>query len=211
MDRRQFLGGTGGLALAAALLPRSAAAAVSCFSVHNAKLRCTAGIRATPPIDPQPCRALTWASCISYMLRGYGANITDRSVLDRYGLDTTCTERSGDDAARLMAAAGTWQDDYGRRFLVLTRRLPTLTDGHMTLDSARPIITRLTRQPILCSSGAHSMLLTELVYDDSMITQLKVTEATVRDPWTETPQLRALTDRELATPVSLVSLSIRAL
>lgn len=197
--------------MAAALVPKSVDAAVSCFSIHNAKVRCTAGIRTTPPIDAQPCRALTWATCVSYMLRGYGANISEHTVLERYGIDATCNDPTGDDASLLMAAAGTWRDDYGRRFLVLTRRLPELSAGHLPMDEARPIISRLARQPILCGAAGHTTLLTELVYDDSMITRLKVTEATVRDPWTETPQLRALSDRELARPFSLVSLSIRAL
>lgn len=211
MDRRQFLSSAGGLGLVAALVPKPVDAAVSCFSVHNAKVRCTAGIPQSPPIAAQPCRALTWATCLTYMLQGYGANISEGTVLDRYASDGACTDPTGDDTALLMGAAGTWSDDYGRRFLVLTRRLPDLSAGHLSADDARLIISRLARQPVLCGAAGHTTLLTELVYDDSMITRLKVTEATVRDPWTETPQLRPLTDKELSKPFSMVSLSIRAL
>ncbi|MEM8958393.1 MAG: hypothetical protein AAGC86_11320 [Pseudomonadota bacterium] len=211
MDRRQFLSTAGGLGLVAALAPKPVDAAVSCFSVHNAKLRCTAGLLQSPPIAAQPCRALTWATCLSYMLQGYGANISERTVLDRYGKDGACTDPIGDETALLMGAAGTWRDDYGRRFLVLTRRLPDVSAGHLPVDDGRLIISRLARQPILCGAAGHTTLLTELVYDDSMITRLKVTEATVRDPWSETPQLRPLNDTELSKPFSMVSLSIRPL
>lgn len=211
MNRRHFLSCAGGLGLAAALAPAPSQAAVSCVSVHSAKSRCVAGIRTTPPIDPQPCRALTWATCLAYMLRGYGAEMSEETVLSRYDADGTCAASEGASLGNLMRAAGTWRDDFGRRFLVRTERLPDLAAGYLPRSDAQKIIARLSRQPVLCGAAGHATLLTELVLHDSTVLRLNVIEAQVRDPWTDQPNLRQLSSDELKGPSYLIALSVRPL
>lgn len=211
VDRRNFLTLALGTAAAATLAPNTARAGLACYPVHSAKSRCVAGLTGTPSIADQPCRSLTWATCLGYILSGYGANIHPRAILDRYKTDDRCETDTADSPARLMAAAGIWRDKYGRRFAVQTERLPDFAAGYLPMDKARRIITRLSRQPLLCGAAGHTTLLTEFAYDDSSITKLKITQAQVRDPWTETENLRALSPRELETPSYLVALSIRPL
>jgi len=210
MHRRGFLHGAGAAALTC-LVPLQAQARLSCYPIHNAKNRCVAGLTNTPPIDPQPCRELSWASCLCYMLSGYGANICNRSILARYGESETCGPARQSDASRLMGAAGIWKDNYARRFLIQTERLPDLHLGEMSLDKAQVLISRITRQPILCGSAGHTTLLTEISYVDGLLSRLQIRSAKVRDPWTSSENLRALSEDELETPAYLIGLSIRAL
>lgn len=145
------------------------------------------------------------------MLAGYGARLSEEAVLAHLNAPDACDAQTSVGATELLAAAGIWRDDLGRRFLVRTERLPDLRVGLLSLEAAQRIITRLSRQPVLCGAAGYTTLLTEVEYEDGVMTRLQMKAATVRDPWTETENLRRLSNAELARPSYLIALSVRPL
>ncbi|MCV6596584.1 MAG: hypothetical protein OIF40_05800 [Mangrovicoccus sp.] len=137
--------------------------------------------------------------------------MSSEAILARYGDSHECLAPSKTDEDRLMAAAGIWKDAYGRRFLLQPKRLSDLSHGEMPLAEAQTLISRITRQPILCGSAGHTTLLTEFTYVDGVFSRLQIRGGTVRDPWSGSENLRPLSDEELKTPAYLIALSIRPL
>lgn len=211
MDRRKFLTRLGSAGAVVVSQSGPAAAGMACVEEHSAKNRCTAGVSSIPPVPIQPCRSLSWASCLRYILEGYGARIEEAAILDRYGVYETCDLNPISDAQRLMAAAGTWYDMLGRGFSVQTDRLPNFAGGYLPRAGAERIFKRLARQPLLSGAAGHTVLLTEVTFVDGPITEVQIQRAKVRDPWVKTRNLRPLTIAELAEPSYLIGLSIRPL
>jgi hypothetical protein len=211
VNRRKFLAAAGvttALTLAAAPL-RAVTASQGCFRGAAGTVRCVSGFAGVPAMPPQPCRSLCWASCLAYMLQGYGAAIDLPDVLARYDLDGAC--RPHDDRRRLLRAAGTWTDTRGRPFLVQVTDLASLHGRHPLATGAGATLDRLARQPLLCGAAGHTTLITEIETTDGAVTWLRRERITVADPYAATPPVRDLTEDELAQPFWVLGLSLRAL
>lgn len=212
MNRRQFVA-AGAVAALAPALPageaRAVSASESCYYIDAYRVRCTTGFARVPAMPPQPCRALCWATCLAYMLRGYGARIDLADVLARYGLPAACGWR--DDRRLLLDAAGPWTDAGGREFLVRVTPHASLHEPKPRDPEVLDVLERLARQPVLCGAAGHTTLITDVAMLTDAMGGLHRERITVADPWTATPPVRDLGAEELEAPFWVLGLSIRAL
>jgi hypothetical protein len=199
-------GGAAAAVLAGARL-RADTSRASCYGAAMGPVRCVTGFPTVDAIPPQSCRALCWASCLAYMLQGYGADVAVPQVLARYRLDGGC--RADDDRVRLLQAAGTWTDARDRPFLVQVTELGSLHERYPAGASVLAVFDRMARQPMLCGAAGHTTLITEIETSDMVLSPLRRERITVADPYTGT--VRDLTEDELSRPFWVLGLSVRAL
>ncbi|MGB0658756.1 MAG: hypothetical protein ACPGNV_01165 [Mangrovicoccus sp.] len=145
---------------------------------------------------------------MAYVMSGFGAEVTTRSVLDRHKMSAQC--RPSNDLARIMGSMGQWYDDYGRKFLVEATRLPDIGLGYCHANQVEPIFERLGYQPLLIGTRGKTFVLTELKFAENPMIDFRVDELKVRDPWTGTPNRRILGPTDCAEPLFTVGLKIRA-
>lgn len=210
LTRREWLALAGAGILMRGAHPAEATPSKACYSLASGGVHCVAGFVDTPEMPAQPCRSLTWATCLAYLLRGYGADLDLPSVLARFGQGGDCAP-SSDHAARLSAASGGWRDDRGREFLVSVSELPQLSLKGTTSEAVEAAMTRLGRQPLLCGAAGHTTVITEITTIQGLIGGRRIKGITVRDPWAGAQSLRPLTTEELTTPFYVFALSVRVL
>ncbi|OSP53519.1 hypothetical protein [Pseudoruegeria sp. SK021] len=183
-----------------------AAASQACFRLDGV-VHCSAGFPVTPVMPPAPCSGMAWASCLAYLLRGYGADLDHRSVVARYGQGDGC---GGGQAPALAAAAGQWHDDQGRGFLVQITELPALDAAGSDPAAIPAVLARLKRQPLICGAAAHPTVLTEVRTATSRGGAVRMVRADVRDPLAE-GRTRPLSAAELQVPFYVLAVSVRVL
>jgi len=179
------------------------------------RIVCTTGFARTPEIAVQPCRAHAWATCLSYLLAGFGARLDPAAILARRGLAPGCTVPARPDAdagyAHLAASAGRWRDAENRAFLLKITELADFSPRYSRGPAFADLLARLGRQPVLCGAAGHATVVTEITTQASLGGWVRRDAVTVRDPYAPSHGLRRLTAAELAQPSYVVGISIRPL
>lgn len=209
MRRRVFLAGAAGLAATAGLPLAALQAGRGCYRLEGSAVICATGFVETPDIAPESCRPRCWATCLAYLLSGFGARIDTRDVLARNGLSGDCAP--GDDGALIRASAGEWRDSDGRGFLLAVSDLAPLSERYPTGPGFSELLDRLGRQPVLCGAAGHTTVVTEITTIDAPMTGFRREQVVVRDPYVPTHGLRPLTAAELAFSSYVLGIAIRAL
>ena len=207
MERRSLLAALAATGLIAPGAAASATSGTACSEGDDMLIRCSVGFSDLPPIPAQPCRALCWATCLAYILRGYGATVTEADVLAWHGLDGTCGPHS--DRSRIMASAGHWTDQAGREFLVAVSSLAGIDQWYVTDPRFPDLLDRLHRQPVLCGAAGHATVLTELRTSGDRFGRIWRDGARVLDPHAPTRGERDLTEAELERPGYVLGIAIR--
>ncbi|WP_138468294.1 hypothetical protein [Poseidonocella sp. HB161398] len=203
MKRRDILR-SGAAAVMAGFGPglARAGAALGCYQGRAGEVSCAVGFPDAPEIAALESRADCWAGCLAYVLEGYGARISAASVLRRMERAGT-----GGDARAIMAAAGYWTDDAGRRFWLSVRRLGDIRRSGGAAGAIQPLVDTLRRRPLIVGVTGHSMVLTEMRFSDAPFAPMRRGVLTLRDPWTGTANLRKLAAEE--APERLFAIDIR--
>lgn len=209
VKRRDMLLGVAAVGTAACLPGTGARAqsARACYRVHEAQVRCAAGFSETPDIETVACKELSWAACLAYLMRGYGAKMTVERVLDHFGMSADC--RPHRDDYMLRGAEGMWHDAAGRRFLVSMHERASLHERYPTGNGFTEALVSLARRPLLCGAAGYTTLITEVTTVEGTMTHLKCERITVRDPWQQASSLRALDPRELRDPFYVLEMTLR--
>jgi hypothetical protein len=209
MRRRVFLAGAAGLAATAGLPLAALQAGRGCYRLEGSAVICATGFVDTPDIAPEPCRPRCWATCLAYVLSGYGARVDTRDVLAHGGMTEDCAP--GDDGALIRASAGVWRDRAGREFLLDVSDLAPFSDRYPSGPGFTDLLDRLGRQPVLCGSAGHTTVVTEITTIDAPMSGFRRERVVVRDPYVASHGLRPLGPAELATRSYVLGITIRAL
>lgn len=179
------------------------------------RIVCTTGFARTPEIAVQPCRAHAWATCLSYLLAGFGARLDPAAILARQGSASGCIDPARPDAdagyAHIAASAGHWRDAGNRAFLLTVTDLADVSPRYARGPAFADLLARLGRQPVLCGAAGHATVVTEITTQASIGGWVRRGAVTVRDPYAPSHGLRRLTAAELAQPSYVVGISIRPL
>lgn len=204
---RRGVAGLAALALASKGVSAAQAVGHGCYEEKPGHVRCQVGFPSAPFIEPQACRPVCWANCVAYLLRGYGAKISVESVVQKIDVPGDCRRR--DDAALIMRAGGQWRDDTGRAFLVKMKRFRDIENGSYTTEEFQPLVTALSRRPLITGVSGHSFVLTQMDYIDAPMVMMRQDRLTVRDPWSGTPNLRTFAYDELPERMFVIGLEVR--
>jgi hypothetical protein len=178
-----------------------------CFQEKPGHVRCEVGFPNAPYIEPQACRAVCWANCIAYVLRGYGAKISVETVAQKLDVPGDCRVR--DDVSIIMGAGGLWRDDTGRAFLISVNRYADIERGSFTTEEFQPLVDALSHHPLIVGVPGHSMVLTEMAYVDAPMVMMRQDRLTLRDPWTGTPNLREMSYEDAPEKMFAIGLDVR--
>jgi len=207
MRRRNLVAALAGLGL---VVPGAVGAMTSgrgCYEGSDRLMRCGFGFAELPPIPAQPCRHLCWATCVAYLLRGYGAHVTEADVLARHGLGAAC--RPQRDEARIAGSSGAWTDRQGRAFFLSIEQLAGIGTYPVEEGPFLDLLRRLERQPVLCGAAGHTTVLAEISSAHDRFGRIWREGARVLDPYAPVRGMRALTEEELRRPAYVFGLSIR--
>ena len=174
-------------------------------------MRCTVGFPETPPMPLQPCRSQCWATCLAYLMQGFGADVTVTDLLIRAGGQGCAAHDPAAELVRLHAVAGSWRDRSGRAFLLGLSPLGTLHERHPSDTRFPALLDRLSRQPLLCGAAGHTTVVTEITTFSAVPATYRRDAVTVLDPWPPTAGVRSLTEAELARPAYVLGVSLRPL
>lgn len=161
-----------------------------------------------PKLAGAACASQSWSVALSYLLHGYGADVTATDLRTFSGQGVRCMPL--DDYRQLKACRGRWTDAQGRAFSLTLNDLPSLDDPLPEGDVIARISQALTRSPLLCGAAGHTTLVSEIVLWDHPTWGLRWHEVRVLDPMAP-GRPRALTERELARPFFMLQAEIAAI
>ncbi|MCA8884147.1 MAG: hypothetical protein KDA50_10460 [Rhodobacteraceae bacterium] len=204
MRRRFFLQ----CGIAGALSRAAGAAPVGCYEEDRGGRICSIGPGTVPPVDIAACAGHCWSIGLAYLLRGYGADVSARSLRDFAGQGNDCA--LADDYTRLKRCGGRWHDARGRAFTLSLNDLPSLDirlpEG---ADIAR-LTQALSRGPLLCGAAGHTTVISEVLVWDHPTWGVRWEEIKVLDPMVPGPA-RALSTKEREDPFYVLQAEIMAL
>jgi len=212
MRRRECLAAlAGGVSLAATGFANEVHAGQTCERLGQGGARCMRGFAETPELELQPCRSLAWATCLAYVLRGYGADMDTEAVL-RQTETTGCSSHKIDpkaDLHRFYRLAGRWHDRLGRPFMLAVENLGSVHELNPRNDEYQAMLDRLVMRPLLSGAAGHATVITQITTRTPQPGNHWREEVIVRDPCPPTNGLRALTEDELKDPAYVIGINVR--
>jgi hypothetical protein len=193
MNRREFLASLS-LGAASTLASSKLLAEVQCsqplvypngYVIQN----CTAGIPsgvlqfvAARQQSSQWC----WAACIQMMFRVYGYDLPQALLVQQtWG---GIVNMPANPTQILNALNRIYVDRSGRRFRA--------SGDAFTVNISTAINDLSNRSPLIVGALGHATVLTALSYTHSNKGEFQITNATVRDPWPQSPSRRTLSPQE---------------